>query len=147
MRYDVPVRIVLDTSVVVSGVRSASGASRSLLELALNGSFEVLVSNALVTEYEAVLTRPEQLQASRLTVNEIREFLDALCRVAMLVAIHQQWRPLLKDPDDEMVLEAAINGHADAIVTFNQSHFLPATPRHGISVLFPREALERVNAI
>jgi predicted nucleic acid-binding protein len=67
--------------------------------------------------------------------------------VAVLVPIHQQWRPLLSDPDDEMVLEAAINGHAEAIVTFNRSHFLPATSRHGIKVLSPGEILEEVGFI
>ena len=140
-------RVVLDTSVLIAGIRSSSGASRLLLELALNRSVEILISNALVMEYEAVLTRPEHLLASGLIAEDIKELLDALCGVARLVPIHQQWRPLLDDPDDEMVLEAAINGHAEAIVTFNKSDFLPETPRHGIWVLSPGEILERIKIV
>jgi putative PIN family toxin of toxin-antitoxin system len=137
------VEVVLDTSVLVTAIRSESGASRIILEAALNGSLKIIISNALVFEYEAVLTRPKHLLASGLTSAKVGELIDALCAVATLVPIHQQWRPQLSDQDDEFVLEAAINGRAGAIVTFNREDFLPATVRHGIMVLSPGEALEK----
>jgi putative PIN family toxin of toxin-antitoxin system len=138
------VRIVLDTSVLVAAVRSSSGASRALLEAVIEGDAKMLISNALFFEYEAVLTRPEHLLASGLTAAKVGEFLDGLCTVAELVIIHQRWRPQLIDPNDEFVLEAAINGRAHAITTFNRSDFIPASIRHGIRVLSPGETLAQV---
>lgn len=135
---------MLDTSVLVAAIRSSAGASSALLEEVFQGSVKILISNALVLEYEAVLTRPVHLLASGLTAGKIDELLNAVCRIAVLVPIHQQWRPQLRDPNDEMVLEAAINGHAEAIVTLNRADFLPATTRHGIMVLSAAEALERI---
>jgi predicted nucleic acid-binding protein len=82
----------------------------ALLNEALSGGIEILISTALVLEYEAVLTRAEHLRASELTLGEVEKLLDAICRMASEVIIHWQWRPQLLDPDDEMVLETAING-------------------------------------
>jgi putative PIN family toxin of toxin-antitoxin system len=138
------VRIVLDTSVLVAAVRSDSGASRVLLQAVLTGSMEIAISNALVIEYEAVLTRSEHLLASGIIASQVIELIDSLCAIAALVPIYQRWRPQLSDPDDEFVLEAAINGGAEAIVTFNRVHFLPAATQHGIMVWSPGEVLEKV---
>lgn len=104
----------------------------------------ILISTALVLEYEAVLTRFEHLRISELDPKEVEELLDAVCLVAVEVPIHFQWRPQLHDPDDEMVLETAINGRADAIVTFNRADFISAAAHFGISVLSPAAALERL---
>ncbi len=84
---------------------------------ALDRAFEVLVSVPLVLEYEAVLTRPEHLEASGLTAREVNEVLDALVKVATPVPLRFLWRPRLKDPADEMVLETAVNGAADWLAT------------------------------
>ena len=83
-------RIVLDTSVLVAAIRSSAGASSALLEEVFQGSVKILISNALVLEYEAVLTRPVHLLASGLTAGKIDELLNAVCRIAVLVPIHQQ---------------------------------------------------------
>ena len=116
----------------------------ALLNEALSGRIEILISTALVLEYEAVLTRAEHLRASELTFEEVESLLDAICRMATEVTIHWQWRPQLLDPDDEMVLETAINGYADAIVTFNRADFIHATSPFDLKVFSPREALEKV---
>ena len=116
----------------------------ALLNEALSGRIEILISTALVLEYEAVLTRTEHLRASELTLGEVEKLLDAICRMATEVTIHWQWRPQLLDPDDEMVLETAINGYADAIVTFNRADFIHATSQFDLKVFSPREALEKV---
>ena len=92
-------------------------------------------------EYEAVLTRPEHLAAASV-VDDVTALLDAVALVAKPVRIHFRWRPLLKDPDDEMVFETAINGKADAIVTFNTRDFGAATDRFGIMTLTPAQALK-----
>jgi putative PIN family toxin of toxin-antitoxin system len=130
--------LVLDTSVLVAAIRSPSGASMALLELVLSDQAEMLISTALVLEYEAVLTRAEHLRVSEYTLCDVQELLDALCRRAIEARIPWRWRPQLTDPDDEMVLEAAINGRAQAIVTFNRTDFEDAAKRFGLMILSPR---------
>ena len=137
-------RVVLDTSVLVAAVRSPAGASAAILDAALSGSVQILISTALVLEYEAVLTRADHLRASGLTTGDVDKLLDAICRMATEVTIHWQWRPQLLDPDDEMVLETAMNGRAEAIVTFNRADFIHAARQFDFKVLSPGEALEKV---
>ncbi len=126
------VRVVLDTTVLVAAVRSDIGASRRLLVSALNKHFDLILSVPLMVEYEAVLKRTEHMTAARATANDIDAILDALAAVGTPVTAVFSWRPQLTDPGDEMVLEAAVNGRADLIVTFNQSHFTRAAARFGI---------------
>lgn len=138
-------RYALDTDVLVAGLRSPTGASRRLLELLDEGHFEAVTSVSMMLEYEAVLKRPENLQAARLIENEIDEFLDSLALLVIPIPSFFLWRPALRDPADEHVLAAAINGQADAIVTFNVRHFIQAAGRFGIDVLRPGEALRRLD--
>jgi putative PIN family toxin of toxin-antitoxin system len=137
------VRIVLDTNVVVAALRSNAGASRQLLLLALKKRFELLLSVPLMLEYEAVLKRPEHLRTAGATRGNIDAILAALAAVGVPVTPSFSWRPELTDPTDEMVLEAAVNGLADLIVTFNVAHFRHAAPKFGIRVIRPPEALSR----
>jgi predicted nucleic acid-binding protein len=67
-----------------------------------------------------------------------------LAAVAEPVRLTFNWRPALRDPDDDMVLEAAANGRADAIVTFNLRDFADVAPRFGIAVLRPADALRKL---
>lgn len=136
-------RLVLDTSVVVAAARSAAGASRQLLLAALEKRFELLLTVPLTLEYEAVLKRPEQIAASHATVEEIDRLIDALIAVSTPVHRAFYWRPLLRDPDDDMVLETALSGKADLLVTFNEKDFQPTASNLGIEVLTPPEALKR----
>jgi len=123
--------------VVVAALRSDRGASRQLLIGALDRAFEVLASVPLIIEYEAVLTRPEHLDASGLTSRQVNEVLDALVKVSTPVPLRFLWRPQLRDPADEMVLETAVNGAADWLVTFNLRHLAGAARQFGIRAARP----------
>jgi putative PIN family toxin of toxin-antitoxin system len=136
-------RYVLDTDVVVAALRSDRGASRQLLLAALNKHFDLLLSVPLILEYEAVLTRPEHLTASGLNSKEVGRLLDDLAAVAEPAKITFRWRSNLPDPDDDMVLETAVNGHADAIVTFNIRHLEPASKSFDCAVLLQRTRFNR----
>jgi putative PIN family toxin of toxin-antitoxin system len=131
------VRLVLDTDVVVAAFRSDRGASRQLLLAALDRKFVMLVSVPLMIEYEAVLKRPEQLDVIGVTSDEIDTVLDALAAVIEPVRLRFLWRPTLKDPSDEMVLETAVNDRADRLVTFNLRHLGHGALQFGISVDLP----------
>jgi putative PIN family toxin of toxin-antitoxin system len=137
-------RLVVDTSVMVAAVRSDSGASRRVLVAGLRHRFTMLVSVPLLIEYQAVMTRPEHLAASRLSAVDVEALLDAVAAVAEPVRLDFLWRPVLNDPDDDMVLETAVNGRAAAIVTFNRRHFVSVTNRFGIDVLAPAEAVTQL---
>ena len=128
----------------MAGLRSDRGASRQLLISALDREIEMLVSVPLMVEYEAVLTRPEHLDASGLTSRQVNEVLDALARVLIPVPLRFLWRPRLKDPADEMVLETAVNGAADRLVTFNVRHLAVAAREFGVRVLRPPEMWKEV---
>lgn len=137
-------RYVLDTSVLVAGLRSQTGASRRMLVLLYRGRYQAIASVAMMLEYEAVLIRPENLKAFGLTTDEVTRFLDSLSLLMTPVATFFLWRPQLRDPADEHVLEAAVNGRADAIVTFNHRHFRGAAVRFGVATFTPGEALQRI---
>ena len=130
-------RLVLDTDVVIAAMRSDQGASRQLLLAALDGRVAILASVPLILEYESVLTRPEQLDKIGVTAAEIGEVLDALVAAAEPIVLRFLWRPQLKDPDDEMVLETAVNGQADRIATFNTRHLAATARAFGIRVERP----------
>lgn len=139
-------KIVLDTSVLTSALRSNAGASRAVLRRIGLGQIDILATPALFLEYEAVLTRPEQLAASGLAIHEVGRFLDAFAGHCSPVDIYFHWRPQLKDPDDEMVLEAAVNGQADALVTFNLAHFAMAAPRFHLPLWLPKQFLMEIRS-
>ena len=139
--------MVLDTDVLVAAMRSDRGASRQLLLGALNGDFQMRVSVPLMFEYEAVLTRPEHLLAANLRVREMGDVLDALAKTAVPVYFRFLWRPRLKDPADEMVLETAVNGEADRLVTFNIRHFAEASRFFGIASVSPLDAWKEVRGV
>jgi putative PIN family toxin of toxin-antitoxin system len=137
-------RVVLDTDVLVAALRSDRGASRELVRMAVDGAFALLLSVPLVIEYEAVLTRPEQLTASKLRAMEVGTVLDVLVSVADPVRLSFRWRPALGDPSNDMVLETAVNGGADLLVTFNRRHFTSAAGQFQLEVVSPGQALERL---
>lgn len=135
-------RIVLDTDVVVAGLRSPRGASRAWLRAALRREAELLLTVPLVLEYEAVLLRPETLATVRLDAAEIGRLLDALCDRGRRVEVAFLWRPTLRDPNDEMVLEAAVAGRADRLLTFNLRDF-SGSERFGVTAERPGPAWRR----
>jgi putative PIN family toxin of toxin-antitoxin system len=140
----VSMRLVLDTATMVAAIRSNAGASNRLLAAGLERRLIMLVSTPLLIEYEAVMTREEHLAASGLTADEVGAVLDAVAATAEPVRLAFLWRPAVRDADDDMVLETATNGQAEAIVTFNRRDFAKVAERFGVEVLLPGEALQRL---
>lgn len=137
-------RVVLDTSVVVAGLRSRLGAANAVLRLVATRVVVPLATPPLFLEYEDVLKRPEQRLAHGLTPEMVDEFLAELAALIEPVESRFQWRPQVRDPSDEMVFEAAINGHADALVTYNVADFKSAGERFKLPILRPAELLKKV---
>ena len=129
---------------MVAGLRTRLGAGNAVLRLVAERRVRLLATPPLFLEYEDVLNRPEHRLAHGLTVAEIDEFLAELAALIEPVEVHFQWRPQTRDPNDEMVLEAAINGEADAVVTYNVADFAAAAERFEISVLRPAALLKRM---
>jgi len=140
------VRVVLDTSVLVAGLRSRRGASNRILVAVAEQHCIPLVSTALFLEYEAVLLRPEQQLATGLDPASVTGFLAAFASAAEAVEISFLWRPQLQDPADELVLEAAVNGRAQALVTHNVADFRRASVRFGVRTLKPAEFLKEMES-
>ena len=138
-------RVVLDTSVIVAGLRSRLGASNRLLEFVAEERLVPLVTTALFLECEEVLKRPEQRLATGMSENDIAGFMAAFASAAEPVEVHFLWRPQLADPDDEIVLEAAVNGRSKVIITHNVRHFVPAAGQFGLEVVTPGAFLKRIN--
>ena len=137
-------RAVLDTSIIVAALRTRRGAANGVLQLVAKRRLVALATPPLFLEYEDVLKRPEQQLAHGLTIEEVDRFLGELAALLEPVEIHFQWRPQSKDPSDEMVLEAAINGGADALVTYNVADFRSAGERFGIPIVLPADVLRKV---
>lgn len=134
-------KIVLDTNILVSALRRATGPSFALMQAVRAREIQMCCSPALFLEYEDVLKRPAQLEVFGLTQRDIDDILADLASHVLPVATHYQWRPQLRDPSDEMVLEAAVNASADGIVTYNLRDFAPAAT-FGIPVLNPEQAFQ-----
>lgn len=115
-------RVILDTSVLVAATRSREGASFHLLSMLPSRDFEIALTVALYTEWQAVLTRPEHLPPGA-TVESALAFLRYLAALAHLQDVHFLWRPFLRDPDDDMVLECAVASGSQFIVTHNIKDF------------------------
>ena len=138
--------VVFDTSVVVAGLRTRSGAGNAVLRLVASGRLVALATPPLFLEYEDALKRAEQRLAHGLAPEGVDEFLSEFAALVEPVELHFRWRPQLRDPGDEMVLEAAINGEAEALVTYNTADFAAAGDRFGVAVLRPAELLKKVKS-
>jgi predicted nucleic acid-binding protein len=137
-----PPTLILDTSVLIAGLRSSLGASFVLLDLVGTGRFTIGLSAALVLEYEATCMR--LLPALNVTADDVKELLDYFCHVGKLAAIRFRVRPSVADPGDELVLEAAIASASEWIVTHNIRDMAAGASRYGIEVITPGEALRRL---
>lgn len=134
-------RIVLDTSVLIAALRSESGAAARLLERILNFEVLLMLSYALHCEYRDVAFREKQLLSSRFSAEEVDTILTQLEELAQPLPHDESHRPLSIDPNDDLVLEAAINGEADVIVTHNIRHLREVALRFKIEVKTPAEFL------
>jgi putative PIN family toxin of toxin-antitoxin system len=134
-------RIVLDTNVLVSALRSRRGASHKLLLLIDSAKFATVLSVAVFLEYEEAVKR----MAGQITLSdvEVDDILDYVCEQAEHVTVSYTWRPMLSDPDDDMLLELAVAGHCDYIVTYNRRDFKGADA-FGIQLRTPKELLQEI---
>jgi len=135
------VRVVLDTSVLITALRSSTGASAENLRLVLLKELTILMDYKLACEYRDVALRAEHLIVSGKTEEETTLLLDVLEALAEPVPIVVRHMPLSQDANDDMVLEVAINGRADAIVTNNTKHFREPATRFRLEVMTPAELL------
>ncbi len=137
-------RIVVDTSVFISALIGPSGPSREVLRRSLNRQFIPLMGNALFCEYESVIQRQSILDQCPLTQTEILKLLQAFMSIAVWVDIFYLWRPNLKDEADNHLIELAIAGNADFLVTNNLKDFRNAQlsfPQ--LSILGPSDLIQR----
>jgi putative PIN family toxin of toxin-antitoxin system len=134
-------RVVLDTSVLVAAVRSRRGASFELISRLGTDAFEVAVSVSIVLEYESALLR--HIAASPLNERDVRDLIDYVCDVAIRQEIFFLWRPFLRDPSDDLVLELAVAAHCDAIVTHNVRDFVGAE-KLGVRVITPGRFVQEI---
>jgi putative PIN family toxin of toxin-antitoxin system len=115
-------KVVLDTSVIVAAARSRQGASFGIVSQLPSPRFQIALTVALYTEWQSVLTRPEHLPPGA-TVDMALAFVRYLASIAHLQDVHFLWRPFLRDPDDDMVLECAVASGSEFIVTHNVRDF------------------------
>ena len=137
-------QVVLDTNILVSAFRSKRGASFKLISLIDKGPFKVNLSVSLVFQYEEILRR--QRRSLHVNQEDIADFIDYLCSVANLHEIYFLWRPYLSDPQDDMILELAVNASCKYIVTYNKRDFR-GTETFGIEVVTAKEFLEKIGAL
>jgi len=137
-------QIVVDTNVLVAALRSNRGTSYKLLMLMDSGKFEINISIPLVLEYEDVTKR--LIGEIPLVEDDIDDILDYLCKVGNQREIYYLWRPLLKDPKDDMLLELAYTANCNFIVTFNVKDFIHAE-QFGLHVVTPREFLQEIGEL
>ncbi|MBM3132000.1 MAG: putative toxin-antitoxin system toxin component, PIN family [Chloroflexi bacterium] len=139
-------RIVIDTNVLIAALRSRKGASYKLLSLIGSSKFEISVSVPLVLEYEDVAKR--LIGEIPLSESDIDDIIDYICHAANRVKVFYLWRPTLKDPKDDMVLELAVAANCDCIVTFNKRDFrdVDLAP-FGLRALTPKEFLKEIGEL
>ncbi len=139
------INIVLDTNVLFAALNSNRGASFKLISEIPSELFELSVSVPLVVEYEDVLKRTNKLKY--LTENDIDDFLNFIISVAKKQQIHYLWRPFLKDPADDMLVELAFAANANAIVTYNKKDFAGVEENFDIKVVDAKEILEIIGVL
>jgi len=139
-------RVVLYTSVLVAAIRSDRGAAKVLVNLILISKVTLLLNYLVACEYRAVGLRRDHLSASKGSQGEIARLIQKLEDVAEPVEIFKSYRPLSPDPNDDLVLDLAINGRADAIVTNNIRHLREPAARFHIAVLDARMALGTIKS-
>ncbi len=137
-------RIIIDTNVFISALRSRRGASFKLLSMLGGNSFDISVSVPLALEYEALAKR--RARALGLDAKTIDDILDYVCQMARRREIFFLWRPFLKDPKDDLVLELAVESESEFIITYNRRDFA-GTETFGIKVLTPKEFLQKIGEI
>jgi len=137
-------QVVIDTNVIIAGLRSTKGSSYRLLQLIGKGLFDINISVPLILEYHDVLLR--QLPHLKLSKTDVEDLIDYYCSVGQQHEIFYLWRPVLRDPSDEMLLELAVKARCDFIITFNKRDFR-GVEKFGLVVVTPQEFLVQIGAL
>lgn len=139
-----PYQIVVDTNVLLAGLRSTRGASYKLLSILNDRRWQVNISTTLMFEYEEILKR----KASQLglTLEDIEDVLDSICAIANKHSIFYLWRPTARDPDDDFLIDLAIKSRANFIITYNKRD-LQQAKKLGIQLLSAKEFLQKMGEI
>jgi len=136
--------VVLDTNVIIAALRSKRGASSKLLSLLGTDLFRLHISVPLLLEYEEVLLR--QSSTLGLTPQDVVDLIDSISALSIPHEIHFLWRPQLRDPDDEFVLELAVAARCSHIITYNQRDFREID-QFGIAVSTPKAFLFEIGVL
>lgn len=139
-------RVVFDTNVLVAAGRSSRGASNRLLSLLPHEGFTPVISPALYLEYLSVLLRPENVSVFDRTPQGVTDFVRQFLSYSHRQRVYFKWRPMLRDPDDDFVLELAINAGCSYVITFNKKDFA-GCEFFGIKVLSPSEFLYIIESL
>jgi putative PIN family toxin of toxin-antitoxin system len=134
------INVVIDTNVLVAALRSKRGGSYRLLMLLADDIYVPNISVPLFIEYESVLKR-ESMVPEALSKGDIEDILDYLLSKSSIRKVFYLWRPLLKDPKDDLVLEVAVESQSEYIITFNKKDFRRAG-KFGIKIVTPKEFLQ-----
>ncbi|PXF56954.1 MAG: putative toxin-antitoxin system toxin component, PIN family [Deltaproteobacteria bacterium] len=134
------IKVIIDTNILVTALKSDKGAAYALISKLPSKKFQLSISVPLYTEYQDVLTREEHLTGTN-TKKEILNFLRYLCKIANRQKIFFLWRPWLKDPKDDMVLELAVASKSQYIITYNLQDF-KNIQSFGIEAITPKKFLE-----
>ena len=137
--------IIIDTNILVSALRSDMGASYTLISKLPSPKFQFSISVPLYIEYQDVLTRKEHLTGTS-TEKEVLAFLRYLCKIANRQKIFYLWRPWLKDPKDDMVLELAVAAKSKYIITYNLKDF-SNIQKFGIEAITPKRFLQIIEEV
>ena len=133
------IKVVFDTSLLVAAARSRNGASFALIASLPHPRFQICLSVAVYTEWQAVVTGPEHLPPGT-DASTALGIVRYLASIAHLQDIHFLWRPFLKDPDDDMVLECAVAAGCQYIVTHNVKDFR-RSEQLGVTAITPGDFL------
>jgi len=140
-------RVILDTNILVAALRSDMGASYAIVSQMPSERFQMALTVPFYLQYQDVLTRPEHRTGAS-TQDDILRFLRYLCSIAHQQRVFFLWRPRLKDPNDDMVLEAAVASQSRYIITHNLRDFTGCgiEEQFGITPMRPREFLHRLRS-
>lgn len=137
-------QIVIDTNVILAGLRSDKGASYKLLTILNDKRFQINVSATLVFEYEEILKREQQ--QTGLNYEDIDNIINGICYLANHHEIFYIWRPLAKDKDDDFLIDLALKCQANFIISYNTKDLQPIE-KFGISILTPKQFLQLLGEI
>lgn len=134
--------VVIDTNVILSALKSKKGKSNQLLKTIGAGKFDFAISVPLILEYESVLKK--YVNRDYYKNDDIDDFINYLCYTGKKIKLFYLWRPYLKDPYDDHVLELAIHANSKYIITYNKKDFKEAE-QLGIVSLTPAEFMNKIN--